>query len=42
MPLTPGSSDATPRLPDGRRIPTAGILTLRGTAWSWKPIADVK
>jgi hypothetical protein len=40
--LTPGSSDATPRLPGGARISTVGILTLRGAAWSWKPIADVK
>jgi hypothetical protein len=40
--LTPGSSDATPRLPGPRRSPTAGILTVQGNAWSWKPIADVK
>lgn len=42
VPLTPGSSDATPRLPGPRRAPTAGILTLRGSAWSWRPIEDVK
>jgi hypothetical protein len=42
VPLAPGSSDATPRLPGGRRISTAGVLTLRGAAWSWKPIEDVK
>jgi hypothetical protein len=39
--LTPGSSDATPRLPGPRRTSTAGILSLRGNAWSWKPIDDV-
>lgn len=40
--VTPGSSDATPRLPGPRRAPTAGILTLRGDAWTWKPIEDIK
>ena len=40
--LTPGSSDATPRLPGPRSPPTAGILNLRGSAWTWKPIEDVK
>jgi hypothetical protein len=39
--LTPGSSDATPRLPGPRRTPTAGVLTVHGNAWAWKPIADV-
>jgi hypothetical protein len=36
--LTPGSSDAAPRLPGFYRPPSAGILTLRGDAWSWRPI----
>lgn len=40
--LSPGSSTATPRLPGARRSPTAGVLTLRGNAWSWRPIADVQ
>ncbi len=40
--LTPGSSDATPRLPGARAAPSAGILTVRGHAWSWRPIEDVK
>lgn len=40
--VTPGSSDAMPRLPGARRSPTAGVLTVRGNAWSWQPIADVK
>jgi hypothetical protein len=39
--LTPGSSDATPRLPGPRRPATAGILSLHGNAWSWKPLQDV-
>jgi hypothetical protein len=42
VPLTPGSSDAAPRLPGFYRRPSAGILTLRGDAWSWKSIEDVK
>jgi hypothetical protein len=42
VPLTPGSSAATPRLPGPGRRPTAGILTVRGTTWTWQPIADVK
>lgn len=37
--LSPGTADATPRLPETRR-PAAGLLTLRGTAWSWKPLLD--
>lgn len=40
--LTPGSSDATPRLPGPRRSPTAGILTLHGSAWRWRPVEDGK
>ncbi len=40
--LTPGTSDASPRLPGPRRNSTAGVLTVRDTAWSWKPIEDVK
>jgi hypothetical protein len=39
--VTPGSSDATARLPDPRRAPTAGVLTVHGTAWTWQPIDDV-
>ena len=40
--LSPGTSDALPRLPELRRSPSAGILTVHGGAWSWQPIADVK
>jgi hypothetical protein len=40
--LSPGSSDAAPRLPGPRRTPTAGVLTVHGSAWSWRPIEDVK
>lgn len=38
--LSPGSSDAMPRLPGGRHTATAGVLTVHGSAWSWKPIED--
>ncbi len=37
--LTPGTSDATTRLP-ARHVATAGILTIDGTSWRWKPLAD--
>jgi hypothetical protein len=40
--LTPGSSDAATRLPGPRRSPSAGILTVRGNAWTWKLVEDVK
>jgi hypothetical protein len=36
--LTPGSSDATARLPGPRRAPSAGLLLVDGAAWRWKPI----
>lgn len=39
--LSPGTSDATPRLP-GAHQPAAGVLIVRGTSWSWKPIVDAK
>jgi len=38
--LTPGSSDATTRLPDASRKPTAGFLTIDGANWKWRPIFD--
>jgi len=38
--VTPGSSDATARLPDPRRTASAGVLTMHGTAWTWQPIDD--
>jgi hypothetical protein len=37
--LSPGTSGATPRLPE-TRPPAAGLLTLHGTSWSWKPLLD--
>jgi hypothetical protein len=37
--LSPGTADATPRLPETRQ-PSAELLTLRGAAWSWKPLVD--
>jgi hypothetical protein len=38
--LTPGSSDATARLPGPRRAPSAGLLLVDGAAWRWRPITD--
>jgi hypothetical protein len=40
VPLSPGTSDATVRLPGPRRSTSAGILTVTGNAWKWRPIAD--
>jgi hypothetical protein len=37
--LTPGSSDATTRLPGPRRAASAGLLVVDRAGWSWKPIA---
>lgn len=37
--LSPGTSDATPRLPGAHRS-SAGVLVVRGGSWSWKPIVD--
>ncbi len=36
--LTPGSSDATPRLPGPRRAASAGMLHLERTGWRWRPV----
>jgi hypothetical protein len=36
--LSPGIADATTRLPDGRGVPSAGILTITGTTWKWRPV----
>lgn len=38
--VTPGTADATARLPGPQHAPTAGLVTINGTSWSWKPIAD--
>ena len=38
--LTPGSSDATTRLPGPRHAPSAGLLVVGGGAWRWKPVAE--
>ncbi len=40
--LTPGTADATPRLPGPVRAPTAGLLSIHGATWSWKPLADTE
>jgi hypothetical protein len=37
--LSPGTADATPRLPGAHRS-SAGILVVRGGSWSWRPIVD--
>jgi hypothetical protein len=37
--LSPGTADATPRLPRAHH-PSAGLLTLRGTSWAWRPVVD--
>lgn len=40
--ISPGPSDATPRLPGPRRAASAGVLTVHGNAWTWRPIEDGK
>lgn len=40
--LTPGSADALPRLTARHRLPTAGLLRVHGTAWSWQPLGDMR
>lgn len=37
--LTPGTADATPRLPRAHE-PASGVLVVRGTAWAWRPLVD--
>ena len=37
--LSPGTADATPRLPE-TRAPAAGLLVIHGASWSWKPLED--
>ncbi len=39
--LTPGTCDATTRLPGPRHAPSAGLLTITGNTWRWKPVVDV-
>lgn len=39
--LTPGTADATTRLP-GPHTPSAGILSVRGQSWTWKPLVDTR
>lgn len=36
--LSPGTSDATTRLTETIRTPTAGLLVIEGTSWKWKPL----
>lgn len=40
--VTPGTADATLRLPGPLRAPTAGLVTIHGASWSWKPVADAE
>lgn len=37
--LTPGTSDATTRLPDAHH-PSAGVLSIHGGSWTWRPLVD--
>jgi hypothetical protein len=37
--LTPGTSDAGPRVPV-HRPPTAGILSITAQGWTWRPVGD--
>lgn len=37
--LSPGTADASPRLPE-THAPSAGLLVIRGNAWSWQPLVD--
>lgn len=37
--LSPGTADATARLPRTHH-PAAGVLVVRGAAWSWRPLVD--
>jgi hypothetical protein len=40
--LTPGTSDATTRLPGPRHPSSAALFTVNGNAWRWKPLVDSK
>jgi len=42
VPLSPGSCDATTRLPGPYRFPSAGVLSVRGDTWTWTPIEGAK
>ncbi|HET9992626.1 MAG TPA: hypothetical protein VFQ65_29030 [Kofleriaceae bacterium] len=37
--ISPGTADATPRLPE-THAPAAGLLTVHGSTWTWKPLVD--
>jgi hypothetical protein len=40
--LAPGPADALGRLPAPAQPPSAGVLAIHGTAWTWRPLADTK
>lgn len=42
LPLTPGTSDATTRLPGPARRASAGLLTADRDGWSWKLVTDAE
>jgi hypothetical protein len=39
VPLSPGTADAVARLPRPHH-PAAGLLTIRGSSWAWRPLVD--
>ena len=39
--LSPGTADATTRLPE-TRSPAAGLLVIRAGAWAWRPLVDAR
>lgn len=41
IPLTPGTADATRRLPDAHN-PSAGLLVIRAGTWAWRPLVGAK
>lgn len=42
VPLSPGTSDGTTRLPAPRLPPSAGLLTISGRVWAWAPVSDAE
>ena len=40
VPLSPGTADATTRLPGPKHAPSAGVLAISGGSWKWRPVAD--
>jgi len=40
VPLSPGTADATTRLPGPKHAPSAGLLAISGGTWKWRPVSD--